>query len=139
MKLCNDTVTVFNVKLNPGTDMDVYAATVISGVSWFKTRSASAVVSGLKEADTVVVRIPINADFSGKSYISPVAYKNAAMGEINDKYTLAEGDLIVRGAVESAAPLTPSLLRASYDDVMTILSITDNRRAHAPHWKVVAH
>ena len=35
MNLCNETITVFNAKLNTGTGDDDYNGTVIDGVSWF--------------------------------------------------------------------------------------------------------
>lgn len=35
MKLCNDTITVFNAKLDQTLDATVYVPTVIHGVSWY--------------------------------------------------------------------------------------------------------
>jgi hypothetical protein len=56
---------------------------------------------------------------------------------VEELFTLNEGDLIVHGTANET-DATPALLHKNHAEVITILSITDNRRAlHAPHWKVV--
>ena len=62
MNLCNETITVFNAKLNPETGNDDYNGTVIDGVSWF-CEIVSTVDQGLKAANKFTIRIPEDADF----------------------------------------------------------------------------
>ena len=78
MEMCDDVITVFNVQFDQEKDKDTYHGTIISGVSWFG--DVAAVVdpaTGLKAASNVKIRIPIDADFSGKSYVDPVSYETA--------------------------------------------------------------
>lgn len=133
MRLCNETITVFNAKLDTTLDKDVYNGSVIEGVSWF-CEIVSAVDEGLKAANKFTIRIPEDADFGEKSYVSPQEY--AAANNVSGLFTLANGDIIVKGAVTESG-LKPKDLHERYE-AFTILGVTDNRRApKAPHWKVV--
>ena len=131
MKMCNDTITVFNQCLDPDTGYEVYNPSVISGVSWYSHVESTVTNDGLKAANKITIRIPIDADFGGKSYVKPVDY-TAGEGE----FTLRSGDYIVNG--EETQPLKPAQAREKYGEIATILGVTDNRRApRAKHWKVV--
>ena len=133
MKLCDETITVFNSRLNTTTDNDDYIGTVITGVSWF-CEIVSTVDEGLKAANKFTIRIPTSADFGGKAYASPLDY--AAAEDVSGLFTLKNGDIIVRGAV-TATGLRPAALHKNYE-AFTVLGVTDDRRArHEPHWKVV--
>lgn len=134
MKECNETITVLNRRVNPETRLDEWTPTVIRGVSWYSKLAASVTQTGLKTADMSTVRIPVNACTGGRMYLPPALY-NAAV-DTSGVYTLARGDIIVRGEVTGS--ITPAQAQASYEDVLTILSVTDNtRRPNAPHRKVV--
>lgn len=133
MNLCNDTITVFNAKYNPATDSDDYDATTITGVSWF-CEIVSNVDSGLKAANKFTIRIPVTANFGGKTYAAPLDY--AASADASSLFTLRNGDIIVHGAVAESNP-RPATLHKKYE-AFTVLGVTDNRRVrNARHWKVV--
>lgn len=133
MRLCSETITVFNAKLDTALDRDVYTGTVIRGVSWF-CEVATSVDSGLKAANKITIRVPDDANFSGKRYVTPKEY---ATSDAADTFTIQAGDIIVRGEVAEENP-KPSELKKSYTDFTTVLGVTDNRRvARARHWKVV--
>lgn len=136
MRLCNETVTVYNARVNPVTRMEEYVPTVLKGVSWHCQIVSRVTDSGLKAANVFTLRIsdPVNA--SGKSYTEPKDYGRSQ--DISNQWTLQKGDVIVKGEVDSALP--PAKLRDMYgaDRVFTVLGITDDRRApNAKHWKVV--
>lgn len=134
MKLCNETVTVFNRKLDPDKGWDVYNATVIQGVSWYSHIVSAVDSTGLHAANEFIVRIPMDADFGGKTYVDPITYENEAI--IAGVFTLANGDFIVKGVVDES--LTPAQLKEQNLEYCTILGVTDNRRApNAPHFRVV--
>lgn len=143
MKLCNETVTVFNKKIDTANGWDVYNPTVIHGVSWYGDVAAAVDNSGLHAANRFTIRIPVDADFGGKTYVDPIAYSNETI--VSGVFTLANGDIIVKGeaitdqmTVSQLAALTPGRLKELYPDYCTILGVTDNRRApNAPHFKVV--
>ena len=132
MKLCSETITVFNAGLDEKTGYDVYTPTVITGVSVFCEIASTVDSSGLKAANMFKIRIPIDADFSGKTYVTPAEYA------LNPKrrFTLRQGDVIVRGKEKTA--MDPAALQKKYGEIITVLGVTDNRRApEGKHWKVV--
>lgn len=133
MRLCNETVTIFNAKLAGEKGYDEYHGSIISGVSWF-CEIVSTVDQGLKAANKFTVRIPENADFGGKVYATPLEYANSE--DVSGLFTLRNGDIVVRGAVTGSGH-KPAELHQKYE-AFTILGVTDDRRAaQAPHWKVV--
>ena len=161
MKLCNETITILNKRLDDDTGYDIYVPTVITGVSWFCEIRSNVDSTGLQAANLFTIRIPEDADFSGKAYVEPAAY---AGGDPTKVFTIDNGDIIVKAAVSVPDPepgenssgsgqesntsgseqegtsfsLKPADLQALYGQVVTVLGVTDNRRtARAPHWKVV--
>ena len=138
MKLCNDTVTVFNARVDPNTGGNVWRPTVITGASWWATDASTVDASkgGLVAANKATVRIPVEADTGGKAYAEPVSYASAA--DVSGLWTLTGGDIVVKAAVEGS-DWTPARLKAAYADCVVILGVTDNRRApKAPHWRITA-
>lgn len=136
MQQANETITVINRKLNQETGLDEWTPTIITGASWYSKQIASVTQAGLRSADTASVRIPVGADTQGRTYMTPTAYKAAE--SISGAFTLARGDLIVRGAVASMQDLTPAKIAETYEDSFTIISVVDNtRRPRGQHWKVV--
>ena len=133
MKECNETITVFNTRLDDDKGYDLYVPTIIRGVSWFCEIASNVDSSGLKAANKFIIRIPVDADFSDKAYVPPAAY---AGGDPNTVFTLKQGDVIVHG--EETVPMQPAQLQEKYGELVTILGVTDSsRRSHAKHWKVV--
>ena len=120
MKLCNDTITVFNARVDPATGGNVWTATVIGGASWYMTDASTVDTGkgGLVAANKVIVRIP--------EEVAPAGFG------------LKAGDIIVKGDASATAGPTPAKLKKAWGaDCMTVLSVTDNRRApNAAHWRV---
>ena len=135
MRLCNETITVFNRRFNPETRMEDYVPTVISGVSWFCRIKSGVGEKGLNAANEFIVRIPKNADFGGKTYVDAITYK--AQTIVSGVFTLATDDIVIKGTVDGGA-VSPATLHENHVDCFTILGVTDNRRApNAPHFRVV--
>ena len=134
MRLCNETITVFNPRLDKDKDCDVYCGTVIQGVSWYCEIASNVDSSGLKAANKYTIRIPQNADFGGKAYVDPIIFSSS---DPDTTFTLKSGDIIVKGAVSVDDP-RPATLKKVCAEVVTVLGVTDDRRTpKAPHWKVV--
>ena len=136
MKQCNETVTVYNARVDPAQRMEIYIPTVLVGVSWHSETISAVVESGLKAANRFTLRIPEEVYASGKTFADPKDYRAAA--DVSGSWTLQKGDVILRGACTDT--LTPAQLRERFgaDNVPTILGVTDNRHApNAKHWKVV--
>ena len=136
MKLCNDTITVFNARVDPDEGGNVWVPTVITGVSWYATDASTVDASkgGLVAANKATIRIPVDADTGGKQYTDPVSYANAE--DVSGLWTLKGGDIVVKAAVEGD-DWTPAELKATCADCVVILGVTDNRRApRTPHWRI---
>jgi hypothetical protein len=133
MKECKDTITVFNARMDAEGGYDDYYPTIIRNVSVFLQVASEVTLSGLNAANKVTVRIPIDADFSGKECVEPVHFSAA---DPATAFTLKQGDVIVEA--EETEHLNPVQLKEKYGSVITILGVTDNRkRPRAKHWKVV--
>lgn len=132
MKLCNDTVTVFNRRISDG--QYVYVPSVIIGVSWYGTVDTSVGDKGLNSANRYTIRVPVDADFGGKTYVTPNDYKEETI--TSGVFTFDNGDVVVKAEITES--MTPAALKEAHYEYCTILGITDNRRApNAPHWKLV--
>ena len=137
MKRCDETVTLYNARVDPATRTEVYAPTVLRGVSWRCETAAKVAEGGLKAANVFALRIPVEADMGGKAYVEPADYRRAE--DVSGLWTLGKGDVIVRGEVSENGQ-TPVRLRARFgaERVMTVLGVTDNRGApNGRHWKVI--
>lgn len=135
MKLCNESITIYNARLNQETGYDEYHRTVVIGVSWFCEIASDVNDKGLTAANKFIIRIPTNADFGGKLYLPAKSYAESVTPD--SYFTLREGDIIVHGIAAELNP-RPAELHEKYDEVTTILGVTDNRRGqHGKHWKVV--
>ena len=133
MRLCNETITVFNAVYDQNARNDVYHATVISGVSWFRRVETTVSNTGLESADMTVIRIPTDADFSGKTYVDPITY--AQLEDVSGYFTFQQGDTIVKGTAQDGT--RPAELHKQFHEAVTVLSVTDDRRApNAPHWRI---
>lgn len=133
MKECNETITVFNARLNDENGYDDYIPTVIKGVSWYCDIASNVDASGLKAANKFIIRIPLDADFSGKTYVPPVSY---AEQDPDAVFTLQQGSIIVHA--EETEHLLPTQLKEKYGEIVTVLGVTDSsRRPNAKHFKVV--
>ena len=138
MKLCSDTITVFNARVDPEVGGNVWIPTVITGASWCLTDAATVDASkgGLVAANKATIRIPVEADTGGKVYADPVSYASAE--DVSGLWTLKGGDIVVKGEVDGG-DWTPARLKAAYAECVTVLAVTDNRRApHGKHWRVTA-
>lgn len=133
MRLCNETITVFNAKLDKESGFDVLYGTVIDGVSWYYNTNAGITSNGYRSADTATIRIPTDADFGGKSFIQPKQWEDTE--DVSSFFTLKPDTILVRGAVETDGQ-TARELKSAYETI-TVTGVTDNRRApNAPHWRV---
>ena len=136
MKLCNDTITVFNARVDPDAGGNVWTPTIITGAGWYMTDASTvdAAKGGLVAANKATIRIPEDANAGGKAYADPIAYRDAE--DVSGLWTLQNGDIIVKGSA-TGADWTPARLKKAYAECVTVLSVTDNRRApNAPHWRV---
>ena len=108
-------------------------------MSFFKKKGAISGGQELNKSDAVTVRIPIDADMGGKTYIDAQAYEALSDDEIGRYWTLQVGALIVKGLVHGDDPVSEVELEQEGYDVIRIMNFTDNTdRATAvmKHWRV---
>ena len=133
MKLTEETITVFNPRMDESTGYDYYEPTVIKGVSWYSHIISNVDSSGLNASNAYTIRIPADADFDGKAYADPSNYPEC---NPDMTFTLSQGSIIVKG--DERNRMKPSELKEKYGEFVTILGVTDNRRApNAKHWRVI--
>ena len=124
MKGCTETITLFNARRDGDTGGHVYVPTVIAGCAWHGgQRVGLDAGGGLAAADEYTVRIPADADFGGREYADPIAWRQSdGVG----RFTIQGGDW------------TPARLKAVCAECFTVMGVTDNRRApRGKHWRIV--
>lgn len=125
-----ETITIFNSALDEDKGYDVYVRTVIKGVSWIFSDGTTADNPGLKSASRFTVRVPEDADFSGKQYVDPASFNGA-----DGTFTFMPGDIIVRGE-EDEQDVPAGLLR-KHRKIMKVMTVNDFRNApNGRHWKL---
>ena len=111
----NTDITIYN---KYGTEN--YQRTVVPDVVWQATKAVSGAQSGLLSSNVAAILIPFARD---TNYLAPKAW--LALVTKTGKWTLKEGDYIVKGSVstEITGATTISTLKATYDDVVMITSV----------------
>jgi hypothetical protein len=138
----NCLATLYNGYISGGAQK--YQRTAIGLVAWFNTKASNVLRSGLLAADSAVIYVPLAL---GEDYVDPKPW--AALTVKTGKWTLAVGDVIVKGLVTDeihdavvGPPAVPAFtmtnLKAAYDDVVTIKSVDtfDMGSVSLRHWKV---
>jgi len=129
----NSDITIYNKYTDASTRAEKYQRTVINDVVWQATKARSGAGSGVLASNVATIFI----DFAhGTQYALPKAWSLSKTG----KWTLQEGDVIVRGAVtdEISDSFTMTALRAKYDYVVTVSSVDamDQGSPNVQHWQV---
>ena len=113
--------------------VETYQRTVIRDVVWQATKAVSGRSTGVLASNVATVFIPMAR---GANYLKPKAWQAARSG----KWTLQEGDVIVRGEATDniTTEYTITSLRAEYEDVVTITSVDamDQGSPNVQHWQV---
>lgn len=119
----NSDCTVYNRRLNKDNRRDIWVRTQICGVLWISSHANRHSGKGDISDSSVTVYIP--EDACDKPYKPPKDYASDPSGA----YTLAPGDLIIRGLIAEDIDdnTTVSALLQKYDDAHMILSCKDNR------------
>lgn len=135
--------TLFNQYKNLETNAVEFRRTLLSGerrpgkpaVHWENNKATNVIASGLTTADAVNVMIWFSVDAEGKTYLPPKAYAALPPEALDQHWTLAPQDRLVKGDVPDA-PINDIV--ALYDDVTTITSVDtmDYGSPAMQHWEV---
>lgn len=133
--ITNAAITIYN-RRRKGRE-SVLIPTVISEASWFYGRRA---VRGqfIDSDDSYQVRIPYDADTSGKTYVNPAQYAEMADEEAAGYWTIQIDDIVLKG--EYSSQVTDEReLRELTDDLFVVNTFADNtiRGSDAvKHWRI---
>lgn len=134
--ICNANITIVNRKRD-SEKKEVLMPTVIKNVSWHSSSNTSG-GNFASSHDTARVRIPIDADFGGKTYVPRIAYDAMTIEEAKEHWTLAERDIIVRGEV-SEEEVSQTKLAEQFPELLLINGYSDNTDIgtdRIKHWRV---
>lgn len=130
----NADITIFNRRVGESRE-DVLIPTIIKGVSLYAKKDTTG-SNYVDDSHSATIRIPANADCSGKQYIDAKQYEK--LTDWSRYWTLQADDIIVRGQIKETG-LTQTDLTKGYDDVFLISGYSDNRSRgtkNSHHWRV---
>ena len=134
-----DSITIFNKKYDPAKRDYDYIRTYIEGVNVEKKKAVNVIKSGLENASSGTVYIPIeDLNTENKEYISPKKYQGLTSKNLDNCYTLQTGDIVVIGMIDYTVDKdnTVTKLKNEFDDVFEILIVDDKLKGGLPHWEV---
>ena len=133
----NTDITIYNKYIDPTTRLEKYQRTEVKFVVWQATKARAGSSNGLLASNVATVFIPFAL---GTQYVWPKAW--LALTTKTGKWTLQEGDVIVKGIVtdEIGTSFTMTALKAKYDYVVTVSSVDamDQGSPNMQHWQVGA-
>lgn len=127
----NADCTVFNRIYDHETREDRWQYTHLKEVFWENRKGANTAKSGMREADSVIIYIPLTVK-SENQYRPPKEFKQNPDGG----FTLRPEDKIVKGLVKYNGPIAK--LPDTFDNVVTITSVDtmDYGSRDMQHWEV---
>ena len=134
-----DSITIFNKKYDPAKRDYDYIRTYIEGVNVEKKKAVNVIKSGLENASSGTVYIPVeDLNTEDKEYISPKKYQDLTSKNLDNYYTLQTGDIVVIGMIDYIVDKdnTVTKLKNEFDDVFEILIVDDKLKGGLPHWEV---
>lgn len=124
------TCTVFNLIYDRDTRIDRLSEPAhLYGVHWEDCKAANVVKSGMRDADGVMVYIPIDVQCD-KAYKTPKAFAENPVGA----YTFRPGDMLVKGEVAYAGDIAG--LTAAFDSACVITSVDLFDYGTLAHWEI---
>jgi hypothetical protein len=133
--LVNASMTIYNKYFLAG--VEKYQRTQIVDVKWENTKAVMGTSSGKLASNVATIYVPLQR---GANHLDPKAWQ--ALVTKTGKWTLCEGDVIVKGLVsdEIGTGFTTSQLFAKYDNVLTISSVDtmDAGSLSLQHWQIGA-
>lgn len=134
-----DCITIFNKKYDSTIRDYIYIRTYLIGVNIEKKKAVNVIKSGLENASSGTIYIPIeDLDSENKEYISPKKYNQLSTEEVKKYYTLQSGDIVVNGIIDYTIDEnnTITALKNNYDDVFEIIVVDNKLKGGLPYWEI---
>lgn len=131
----NADITLLLPRYNDTQRQDVYTAVTVRGV-WMHAVHKG----GDNPSDEVRVRIPIDADFDGRTFCTPAEWQALDDDAASAHWTLAPGGYLLKGVHDLQPPISLRALMEQYGKVWKITEAADNRNGTAAvqHWRIKA-
>ena len=133
--ITNAAITIYNRRRSGRNS--VLIPTVISEASWFYGRRAAR-GQFIDNEDSYQVRIPYDADTSGKTYVNPAQYASMTDEEAAGYWTIQIDDIVLKGE-HTTEVNDDRALRELTDDLFVVNTFADNtiRGSDAvKHWRI---
>lgn len=130
--IINDSLTIYNRKLNLETKQYVYNRTEIPEIHWYTDQKTSVSDKGLASADIYKIRIPGNQT---GNFLPASEYAALSFGEEKNYWTVENGDLFVKGIVTDEITKESDLKNKHYV-YGKVMSYSDNRKGGIPHIRI---
>lgn len=138
--ITNCDVTLFNARYDANERRNIYVPTVIKGVSLALAQGTSGSFDSMSTTRNARIRIPIDADTEGKTYVDEVTYSNMDDEEASRHWTIQNSDVFVTMEVHPEEEIRdPSLLNHLYGHAYTVNSFADNTTRgiqSMKHWRM---
>ena len=123
--------TIFNVVYNTEKKLEEICTTHIYGVHWENVKAVNVINSGMSDADSIVVYIPMSAR-TDKKYKQPKEFEKAHDG----CFTLRPGDVIVKGIVSYEGTIAKITDVFDNSAIITSVDAFDYGSYDMRHWEV---
>lgn len=123
--------TVFNIVYNKETRLEELSTTQIYGVHWEDRKSVNVIKSGMADADSVELYIPMSAK-TDKKYKQPKDFEKNSDG----CFTLRPGDVIVKGIVTYEGNAAKLANEFDNSAVITSVDTFDYGGQNMKYWKI---
>ena len=132
-------ITIFNRLFLKDERREVMIPTVIRKVSVFSREGASG--DSTKHTTTsYVLRIPVTAQFGGKSYVDAREFARMTMEEAENHWTIQKSGIIAIGTVETDESFYETGILPDHDiEVMRVTDFADNTvhgTRRVQHWRI---
>lgn len=138
--ITNSTITLFNARLDNETRREKYIPTVIKNVSLALALGASGSYNSMGNTRNARIRIPIDADTDGKSYVDDYTYSQMSDEEASKHWTIQNSDVFVTMEVHPDDEIfDPAILSHLYGHAYSINSYADNTTRgiqSMKHWRI---
>lgn len=129
-------VTIYNRRLTADNE-EILIPTVIRDATWFYGRRSSGGQFSDNE-DTYSVRIPFDADTSGKTYVEPWEWKNLTDEQASGHWTIQNDDVVVRGEMTEMVSDQTEIMKVT-ENCFVVNSFANNTirgSNRVKHWRI---
>ena len=118
--IVNSDITVFNKRYDRAERTERFYGTQIRGVSFYSRKGTSSGSKELSKSDAYTIRIPADADTSGKKYADQKAYSELDDTVFSGYWTLQPGAIIVQEGRLYGQPRKAELSRRNLAGIRTL-------------------